>query len=293
MQEYNLIGINMESVSTSVNYFAETGIFQTIPMIVYTINDNRTKEFHIERPIKLFYKNMSYKDFESIVKTDGTGLDFMAMPGKAYQRMQYYINRNVEKVLADMFVSIIVEILKELKEEKENIFFINNRESDKVIGRLGYMSLSSEKNTFSFVTYKPDNLMTNSMRNGSDVLEFDIEYFDKYKDKSVSEIIPNDFMESMTQTVLYRAPTREEELPPIRCDIFSQGITTSEIQRKVNLVGDIMANSHNMSMPFEYAKESGKFVRIPRVLYDSIMETSRFSQCVRANLEEESYGTNW
>lgn len=100
-------------------------------------------------------------------------------------------------------------------------------------------------------------------------------------------------MESMTQTVLYRVPTREEELPPIRCDIFSQGITTSEIQRKVNLVGDIMANSHNMSMPFEYAKESGKFVRIPRVLYDSIMETSRFSQCVRANLEEESYGTNW
>ena len=191
MQEYNLIGINMESVSTSVNYFAETGIFQTIPMIVYTINDNRTKEFHIERPIKLFYKNMSYKDFESIVKTDGTGLDFMAMPGKAYQRMQYYINRNVEKVLADMFVSIIVEILKELKEEKENVFFINNRESDKVIGRLGYMYLSSEKNTFSFVTYKPDNLMTNSMRNGSDVLEFDIEYFDKYKDKSVSEIIPN------------------------------------------------------------------------------------------------------
>lgn len=137
MQEYNLIGINMESVSTSVNYFAETGIFQTIPMIVYTINDNRTKEFHIERPIKLFYKNMSYKDFESIVKTDGTGLDFMAMPGKAYQRMQYYINRNVEKVLADMFVSIIVEILKELKEEKENIFFINNRESDKVIGLKG------------------------------------------------------------------------------------------------------------------------------------------------------------
>ena len=30
MQEYNLIGINMESVSTSVNYFAETGIFQTV-----------------------------------------------------------------------------------------------------------------------------------------------------------------------------------------------------------------------------------------------------------------------
>ena len=70
-------------------------------------------------------------------------------------------------------------------------------------------------------------------------------------------------------------------------------LSATEIQRKVNLVGDIMANSHNMSMPFEYAKESGKFVRIPRVLYDSIMETSRFSQCVRANLEEESYGTNW
>ena len=199
MQEYNLIGINMESVSTSVNYFAETGIFQTIPMIVYTINDNRTKEFHIERPIKLFYKNMSYKDFESIVKTDGTGLDFMAMPGKAYQRMQYYINRNVEKVLADMFVSIIVEILKELKEEKENIFFINNRESDKVIGRLGYMYLSSEKNTFSFVTYKPDNLMTNSMRNGSDVLEFDIEYFPVYL--LSGQLIFNFFSESTTNAM--------------------------------------------------------------------------------------------
>lgn len=94
------------------------------------------------------------------------------------------------------------------------------------------MYLSSEKNTFSFVTYKPDNLMTNSMRNGSDVLEFDIEYFDKYKDKSVSEIIPNDFMESMTQTVLYRVPTREEELPPIRCDIFHKELLHLKFKEK-------------------------------------------------------------
>lgn len=283
MNNANLIGIHMRSVATDMQSFAETGIYRVVPQILYKINSGPIQEFHIGRPVEVFRKSMNYKDFESIVKSDRGSMEFMSMPGKAYQKMQYYVNKNVDKVLADMLTAVIARIIKEVDSAQENVFFISNRDSNKVIGRLGYLYLDNNKNTFCFVSYKPDNLLTNTMRNGSDVLEFDISYFKRYKNKERSEVVPNDFMESLLQTVFYRVSDREAELPPMRCDIFSQGISNREIQEKAQKVQRILADQNNMTIPF---KDAGQYVRIPNVLSECIQAEERFQGSIECMLEE-------
>lgn len=277
MNKRKLIGIHMRTLSTDMTYFAEKGVFRTVPQIIYAIDDEQVKEVHLDRPIEIFRENMNYKEFESVVKGDKENIDFMSMPGQAYKKMQHYIDKNVEKVLADMTVALITQIVKESDDDTQNIFFIDNRDnSNKIIGRLGYMYFDSMQNTFCFVTYKPNNLLTDALRDGSDVLEFDINYFGRQENREVSEIVPNDFMESMIQTVFYKMKSAESEVTPLRCDIFSQGISTGEIQEKVDIVKDVLAEQNNLSMPFE--TDSNWYVRIPYVLFRSI-EASKSMIC--------------
>lgn len=275
-----------------MNTFAENGRYKAAVQVLYKVNAEKVQCFQINRPIEIFHKSMMYKDFESIVRSDSRNTDFMTIPGKAYRQMQSFINKEVEKVLADMVTAVIAKILKSLDQDALNIFFIDSRESNKILGRLGYMYLNNIKNTFCFVSYKTDSLITDVLRNGSETLELDIDYFTRYKSRDVSEIVPNDFMESLLQTVFYKMAANGEELPPLRCDIFSQGITNGEIQDKVEAVREVLTNPQQMSPPYEYSS-SKKYVMLPRVLYDCIDAAEQFSGSLQLVLEEDKYDTDW
>lgn len=93
------------------------------------------------------------------------------------------------------------------------------------------------------------------MRNGSETLEFDIDYFARYQSRDVSEIVPNDFMESLLQTVFYK------------------------------VAGD------EMSLPYEYAPK--KFVMLPRVLCECVDAVERFTGELRLVLEDDKYDRDW
>lgn len=268
MNNYNLIGIYLDSLSSDMNSFVETGKYKTAVQVIYKVNGNDVQRFQLKRPIEIFHKNMLYKDLESIAKNNNGNTEFMSMSSKAYQQMQRYINKEVEKVLADMTMSVIVQVLKKLPVREYNIFFIDSRDSNKLIGRLGYMYFNNTKNIFSFVSYKTDNLMTDTLRNERDILEFDIDYFKRNGDKYISDIVPNDFMESLLQTVFYRITGNKKDILPLRCDIFSQGNTNKEIQNKVNILREITQTSDYMTPPFEYSNTTNKFVRLPKVLYE-------------------------
>lgn len=268
MSNFNLVGIYLDSLSSDMNTFAGTGKYKTAVQVIYKMNNEDAQRFQLKRPIEIFHKNMLYKDFESIAKNNNGNTEFMSMPSKAYQQMQRYINKEVEKVLADMTMYVIVKILKNLPTREYNIFFIDGRDSNKLIGRLGYMYFNNIKNIFSFVSYKTDNLMTDTLRNERDILEFDIDYFKRHGDKYISDIVPNDFMESLLQTVFYRMTGNDKDILPLRCDIFSQGNTNKEIQNKVNILREITQTSDYMTPPFEYSNTTNKLVRLPRVLYE-------------------------
>lgn len=292
--ETNLIGIHTISVSTEMINFAKTGIYRTVPMVLYKVNDEAVSHFSIKRPIEIIREDMDYGEMRNIVKSDDENISFLAMPGKSYNKMQQYVNQNVNKVIADMITHVVVKIINQLKQEDsnaKNIFFIDSMDTNKIIGRLGYVYLESKNNIIAFVTYKTGGLLTDVLNSGNEKLKFDIHYFKDniHKRELKSEVIPNDFMESMTQTVFFNIPDKEGELSPLRCDILSQGIPKNEIQSKVKDISDILINDEKITLPF--SESNGKntndmWVRIPRVLYDCIEAANIFRNVAEKILEE-------
>ncbi len=294
----NLVGIHTISYSTEMLDFANTGRYLTVPMICYKINEGQVKTFLIKRPIEIFHEHMDYKIIGNIFKNEEKDSKFLSLPSKSYLKMQQYVNQSVNKVIADMITYVVVDVLKKLKEEDKgakNIFFIDNVDTNKVIGRLGYLYLEEDNTIISFVTYKAKGLMTDILNEGNDRLEFDINYFknEERKEKEYSEIIPNDYMESLTQTVFFKISGREDVLSPLRCDILTQGISKSRIKSKVNDIYDVLSKRENMTVP--YAEGSANklydnWVMIPIVLNDCIEATEIHKNQAQAILEEAIHG---
>ncbi len=291
MSKPNLIGIYATSLSTDLSDFVESGKYKTAVDVIYKINDEKPREMYLNRPIEILQRNMQYRELESILKNSDGNISAMSIPGKANRQMQSIVNREVEKVLADMMTSVIVRVIEELGPGEENVFFIENQGNDKLLGRLGYMYLDNIRNTFCMITYKTSGLLTDTMRNGSQILEFDIDYFKRHE-KEQSEVVPRDFMESLLQTVLYRMKTSEEDILPLRCDIFSQGISNKEIQNKVERVHEILSVPKNLTPPFAESAEHGPYVMIPYVLYHCMDAAEFYKGTLEKILEDADYETS-
>lgn len=290
----NIIGLHTFSVSTEMTDFARGGIYRTVPMILYKVNDGEVQHFAIQRPIEIFRENMDYRSLRNIVHGDEK---FLSIPGKAYNQMRSYVNKNVNKVIADMITYIVVKTICNLKEEDpnaRNVFFIDSVDINKIIGRLGYLYLQSDENTIAFVTYKASGLLTDTLNSGNEKVLFDINYFKRQerKSKKYSTIIPNDYMESLTQAVFYNLSTREAQISPLRCDILSQGIPTSKIEEKAITIADILEKPENMTIPHQEKGSKGSsnnWVMIPRILNECIEAEDIHINTAQRILEEDLY----
>lgn len=293
----NIIGIHPFSVATEMTNFAQSGVYRTVPMVLYKVNNDAVQHFMVQRSIEIFRENMAYGNLRNIVHGDEK---FLSIPGKAYEQMRRYVNQNVNKVIADMITHIVVKIISELsnKDPKaHNVFFIDSIDTNKIIGRLGYLYLRSDVNTIAFVTYKASGLLTDTLNNGNENVVFDINYFkgSKGSEKKYSPIIPNDYMESLTQAVFYNLSTKEAQISPLRCDILSQGISTSKIEEKVKIIADILIDSNNMSIPYQERGSKGSsnnWIAIPQVLYECIEAENIYINVAQTVLEEELYAEN-
>lgn len=287
----NIIGIHTCSVSTEIADFARRGVFRAVPMILYKVNDSRVYHFMINRPIEIFREDMEYGNLRNIVHGDEK---FLSLPGKTYDQIRSYVNQNVNKVIADMITHIVVKIIRELKKEDleaKNTFFIDSIDTNKIIGRLGYLYLQNETNTIALVTYKAGALLTDILNDGSERIRFDINYFKRQEssEERHSAIIPNDYMESMVQIVFYNLSPKGVDAPvsPLRCDILSQGMSTSQIREKVMSIESILTKPDNITPPHpESGGSGGNWVMIPRILYDCIDAEKNYLSFAKHILEE-------
>lgn len=289
----NIIGIHTFSVSTEISDFARTGIYRAVPVILYKINDETVQHFLIRRPIEIFRENMEYGNLRSVVRG---GEKFLSIPGRTYDQMRNYVNQNVNKVIADMITHVVISVIDDLngKDSKDkNIFFIDSVETNKIIGRLGYLYLRSDSNTIAFVTYKSGGLLTDVLNEGNEKIKFDINYFQRQESQNEnhSAIIPNDYMESLTQIVFYNLSTSLERVSPLRCDILSQGISTSQIQEKVNAIERVLADSNNVTLP--YREAGNNWTIIPKNLFDCIEAEQVYSREANDILGGGLHGSNW
>lgn len=289
----NLIGIHACCISTDITDFARNGYYRAVPMIIYKINNSNAQYFAINRAIEIFREDMDYGNVRSILHGEER---LLSIPGKAYNQMMQYVNKNVNKVIADMITYVVTKTINELSKsnpQQHSFFFIDSSDINKIIGRLGYLYLNSSANTIAFVTYKSGGLLTDILNSENDYLRFDLNYFKRRTNSSGnhSAIIPNDYMESLTQIVFYSLTHSgmEKQVSPLRCDILSQGISTSQIQEKVNSIEKVLTNPNNMTLPHpEGNGPNQNWVVLPKVLFDCISAEKLFIGKAKNILESVS-----
>ena len=88
--------------------------------------------------------------------------------------------------------------------------------------------------------------------------------------KDYSEIIPNDFMESLTETVFMIFLLQKVENGCCHCAVifYHRDFQKSETKKKVEHIQAVLSIEKNMSLPFspEITRNADKMVRIPRVM---------------------------
>lgn len=275
---YNFIGIYSENVFSTFDIFDKTGKYCALPLVVCAVNKKTPELFSTNNPFSFFYDHMSLKELDNMSHKERADISFLQNPQESYLRLQFLAANNMEGVLADLISTVIVNKIKKFCDQQEkNIFFINRLHSDKLIGRLGYLYLNLNKNIISFVTYKASDLITNVACIGRPFIQFDINYFSYNPERERSDIYPCDYRESLLQTFLYNLNHNDDstknKLPPLRLDLFSQGLSNKQIKDNAEEVSKLLNEKGNLSPPFQKTEKSDKFFRIPMVLYKSMNAT--------------------
>lgn len=285
----NLIGIHTSIHYSSLDDFSKKGYYYAMPYVIYAINDNTPQCLHISRPFEMFRMGMHLRDAEHLVRPYGDSTAFLQISGSSFKKMNRYLVRNMERVLADMVSCVIVEIIGGGKHTGafDNVFFINNTMvSDKLLGRLGSLCLNLECNLISILSYQPASLMTNITNGTAQTLRFDIDFFKREPKRFTSEPYPANIMDSLTQTIFFKAaPESHAPLLPLRFDIFSQGIFN--VSKQVDCIQAVLQTTDNLSPPFATSASSELMVRIPKVLHNCIdADETRYKNEMSSCLDE-------
>ncbi len=267
-KKVNVIAIHADSINTNIKEFVKKQMYAAVPFVTYKINGRPVEECMINRPLVIFGEDKPYGELYKTLHDDRS---LIHMPSKDFERLKKHSSQCLNRVIADLVTSIVVKtVSSSIDNNTSNLFFIEGVESNKTVGRLGYLYLDSIKNTLAFLSYKPQALLTDILNTNSNNLHFDLYYFMRNSD-NISRVIPNDFRESLTQFVLFDTTVTDSEkkVLPVRCDIMSQGIASNEIRNKVEIIKNYLSESNNMTPPFQETAD-GEWIRIPRTIQDCI-----------------------
>lgn len=265
-------GIYAEEYKSSVNDFIVKGRYDAVPA-VFLSDGNKTEKIYFNKPFKIFEKNMDLELVKNIVSQYEDNIQFLQTAGEAYKKLTRVVNKNLEKIIADMISTCIVRKIKEYPKD-ELIFFITNLTSEKIIGRLGYLFLDYSNVTIAFVTYKSKELMTNIIN--KNYLDFDLTY--TFENNSIAgNIDPDSSSQSMLATFFYKIPLKtERHISPLRVDIFAQNLSIDKITNKKNSIENYLSNAKNLSEPIIDKETDDYVIRLPKPLQLAIESNENF-----------------
>lgn len=265
----NLFGIFADKVDSDMFDFAEKSAYISWPIVAVAKNNEKPYVEKTEKPIELFKKGTQYSLLRGLMTNEKDSV--LSIPWRAFREIQDIARQKSNKVLADLMAAVIVkESLESVKKDSDskNVFFIECKDPRKIIGRLGNLYLNHKNIIVVFVTYKAGGLMTDMLTRNNESLYFDIDYFKNHL-KEKSDIIPNDYRESLTQTVFINMAQMTQNpntrMSPIRCEILSQGLSNVEISENVDFVYKILSNTNNLTPPF--CTNDNSFERATRIPY--------------------------
>ena len=170
-----------------------------------------------------------------------------------------------ERVISDIICGIILEKLRIEKDSKDKlIFFITSKfNTEKIVGRLGYLSLPTDRITILFISRNINDFYTRNIVSPFDSI-FDIIYLNK-KD-SINKIFgpyPDDGTIGLLRT-FYK--TYDYEAFPLRIDLFCQGLNNVKISQIKDEINNIYLSEKNTEPEKVLGLKEKNLTFVPKIL---------------------------
>lgn len=265
MENSKIIGISYKVKWLDIQEVGRKGKFKFVPAVNYKIDgSSEVKLVNYPDSLQLFTKGVSMELLAKYSDQDIKKEEFKVAQ-RAYRKLRDFAYRCADRVIADLICGIILQY----SGEGENVIYIIQKPpSDKIMGRLGYLYLPIKELTILFISWRPEDLITNVMQHKTGKLEFDLHRLMSEEKEGLVGPYPGNPTETLKQTYFYSPPKQGKRgLFPIRIDIFSQGLLESDFRGKEKVLEKLL-QERNLTPPFEL--KEGIFIRLHRGLKDCI-----------------------
>lgn len=265
-----IVGLTHNTESLDMDGVLKKKRFEFIPGIAYNIlnlQDNniieeKTDHMELPKPFVLFAQGTPIELIRKFITTED-----LSSAKMAYSKLMDLAYKNIDRIIADLYCSLIISIVDESRDSDEVIFFFDGSAWDKILGRLASLYLP-DRITFCFLTYKTEQLLTSIIAKATGKLDFDLLRIMNDENSVPIGPYPGSFEDSLTQTYFYR-PNRggKEKLEPLRLEIFAQGLLESEFVNKKDTILDLLRNPE---MTMLYKIGDNKVTTLPKSLFRAI-----------------------
>lgn len=254
--EERIYGVSyLFSETPEVKNVSESGIIKYDPLLIYTAGEG--PERIVQLPLEF---SLSYEQMMKRVPAD--------YPKKnLYAEMRKRSRESQEKIIAEFICAVIMQELRKYKEQ-HLVFIVSDKfQSEKVIGRLGYLGLPLNRVHIFFTSRDISSFMTDYIAPYAIPPQNDLKLlFRKENRGKVLGPYPDDDVISMTRT--FFCSYRQEELYPIKINVFSQGLAQSDLNNEEKRIRQIFMREEHTEI-FDVSGGTGKEkTRMPKVLVD-------------------------
>lgn len=199
-------------------------------------------------------------------------LDSIFMPEKTsfYIEMQKKARAAQERIISEYICTIILDKAREYPDEELTFLIRDEFQTEKIVGRLGYLGLPMHRLHIMFVSYELSAFIKHYIEYYSVPLRTDLFllFQDKYRGKVLGPY-PDDDRISMLRTYYcsYSLNTGED-LYPVRINLFGQMLEKEELNSEKEHIKEIFMESSDTEVyPILGGKGSEK-TRLPAILVE-------------------------
>lgn len=238
----------------SVTHVSRTGEIVYNPMLIYCENDydREIKKINMDKSFSLTYEQMTDK-YPMVYQRDSL-----------YSEMRKRSRESQERIISEYICTVIIQELR--KYPNDNLTFLINDDfqSEKIIGRLGYLRLPLDRTHIMFVSRNISSFMTNYIEHYAIPPQNDLKllFSDKYSGKVVGAY-PEENILSMIRT--YFCSFKQDGIYPIRVNLFSQALSRNDLNREKERIERIFM-SEESELYYVIGGTGTEQTRLPQIL---------------------------
>lgn len=243
------------SDTPEVKAVSEKGIITYNPLLVYKGENGVSGKIQACRDFSLPYEQM------------------LKRPPENYRRKSLYIEMRMqsresqEKIIAEYICAVVMQQLRDNCEQDLTFIISDKFQSEKIIGRLGYLGLPLQRTHIFFVSRDISSFMTDYIAPYAVPLQNDLKllFLGENRGKVLGPY-PEDDVISMTRT--FFCSYQQEELYPIRINLFSQSLAQTDLNNEKERIKRIFMETDQSEIYRVIGGTGHERTRLPKILIE-------------------------